>query len=236
MSLINVSTASARRGFALAAGLFMLAACGGGASQNNGAAAAAAPAAPAAPAVPADAGPVRAALAEFDGVCGRVMDRNGYIAAAGPAGWERFEPAPDSQLARILAFGEQAARELLAQAGRNGEVRGEYAAFRKTTNGRELLLLVSQVHITGMTAGLECRLYDFTAPPPTDADIAAWTNAPPQKSNEDGATGYLWNPSFRPGFTNIDVVHLSESSPLRAQIPMSGLSITALQGPRPNQP
>ena len=89
---------TATRSSLLALSLAMLAACGGGAGQNNGAAAAA-PASP--PAVPADASPVRAALAEFDAVCSRVMDRAGYAAAASAAGWQAFEVTPDSQLGQF---------------------------------------------------------------------------------------------------------------------------------------
>jgi hypothetical protein len=204
---------------ALAAAL--LAACGGGnAPANNGAAAA----------VQAG-GPVRTALAEFDRVCSQVMDRDGYVAAAPGAGWAPFEPAPDSPLGRLIALGQNMAREAGTQLNQAGEVSSENSAFRKTADGRELVLLVSEIQIPGMERSLECRVYDFTAPAPTDAEIAAWTSARPEKVNEQGITAYGWRPGFRQGFSRIDVTHLDPSSPLRAQVPVTGLSVTAFQGP-----
>ncbi len=79
---------------------------------------------------------------------------------------------------------------------------------------------------------MECRVYDFAAPAPTAAEIAAWTpTAASNRANEQGLTAYGWQPGFRQGFSRIDVTHLDPSSPLRAQIPATGLSITAFQGP-----
>lgn len=216
----------------LAASVFALAACGGGAAQNNGTAAAAAPAAPAAP---ANAGPVRAALAEFDGVCSRLMDRAASVAAATAAGWETYEATPDSPLGRILAFGEQAGGEILRQSGRTGEINAEYDTFHKTVNGRELFLVLTQMDIPGMSQSRECRVYDFAAPAPTDADVAAWISTPAQKTVEQGVTNYGWQPSFREGFTRIDVTFVDENSPLRAQLPIAGLSISAVLAATPTQ-
>jgi len=213
----------------LALSLSLLAACGG--AQNNAAVQNGATAA-ATPAVPADASPVRASLAEFDGVCGRPMDRDGYSAAASAAGWEAFEVTPDSQLGQVLSVGQRMAREMLAQSGRTGEIQTEYSTFRKTTNGRELQLVVTDMQIPGMPSNLECRLYDFTAPLPTDAEIASWTSAPAQRVNEQGMIGWAWQPPFRQGFYRIDVSHVAASAPIRAQIPMLGLSVTALLPPR----
>ena len=223
---------SATRSSILALSLALLAACGGAtqnnASQNNGTAAAA-------PAVPANAGPVRGALAAFDGVCTRLMDRAAYITAATGAGWETYEATPDSILGRILAFGETAGREMIRQSGRTGEIDAEYATFRQTVNGRELFLVITQMQIPGMSESRECRVYDFAAPAPTDADVTAWTSAPFQKSVEQGVTNYGWQPSFREGFTRIDVTFIEENSPLRAQLPITGLSISAVLAPQPTQ-
>lgn len=207
----------------LALGLAALPACGGVATQNNGTAAAAAP---------ADASPVRNALAEFDRVCSRAQAREAYLAAAPGAGWEPHQPAADSPLGRLIAMGDAAARQAPSPTGQPGAARIENIAFRKTANGRELFLLVSRVEIQGLEPSLECRLYDFAAPAPTDAEVAAWTSATPRnRINEQGLNSYGWYPGFRGGFSRIDLTHLDPSSPLREQIPVTGLSITAFQGP-----
>lgn len=226
-----IAKSAALRSSILAVGLAMLTACGGGASQNNQPAEATAPAAPA---VPANASPVRAALAEFDGVCGRPMDRAGYSAAATAAGWQAFEATPDSQLGQILAAGRRLVQEQLTQSGRSGDVQAEYSSFRKMTNGRQLLLVMTDMRIPGLGTSLECRLFDFAAPAPTDADIGYWTLAPARHVGEQGMVGWTWRPSFRQGFDHIDVSHFPESSPLRAQVPMLGLSIAAVLPPRQN--
>lgn len=204
---------------ALAAAL--LAACSGGnGPANNGAAAAQA------------ASPVRNALAEFDRVCNRAQPREAYLAAAPGAGWEAHQPAADSPLGRIIALGEAAARDVSTELGQPGQARIENSVFRKTANGRELFLLVSQIQMPGMERSLECRVYDFAAPAPTEAEITAWTaTRANNRVNERGLNAYGWQPGFRQGFSRIDVTHLDPSSPFRAQIPISGLSVTAFQGP-----
>jgi hypothetical protein len=223
MTIVTPSnTAAALRGLPLAFSVAMLAACGGSPAQSNGTAAAA----------PADATPVRNALAEFDQVCSRAQEREAYLAAAPGAGWEPHQPAADSPLGRIIAMGEAAIRQVPAQTGQPGEARIENNVFRKTANGRELFLVVSQVQVPGMERSLECRVYDFAGPAPTEAEITAW--APTRANNrvnEQGLNAYGWQPGFRQGFSRIDVTHLDPSSPLRAQVPISGLSITAFQGP-----
>ena len=222
MTIVKPSkTVAALRGLPLAFSVAILAACGGSPAQSNGAAAA-----------PADATPVRNALAEFDQVCSRAQEREAYLAAAPGAGWEPHQPAADSPLGRVIAMGEAAIRQVPAQTGQPGEARIENNVFRKTANGRELFLVVSQVQVPGMQRSLECRVYDFAAPAPSDAEVAAWTSATPRnRVNEQGLNAYGWYPGFRAGFSRIDLMHLDPSSPLRAQIPVTGLSITAFQGP-----
>jgi hypothetical protein len=160
------------------------------------------------------------------------MEREAYVAAASGAGWAPFEPEADSPLGRLIAMGEGAARQLMTQSGREGELTMAHAAFRKTANGRDLVLMVTLVQIPGMERSLECRVYDFTAPVPTQAEIAAWTSTPPGETvREQGITGFGWRPGFREGFSRIDVTHVDPTSPLRAQIPVTGLSVVAFQGP-----
>ena len=210
------------RAGAAALGLAALIGCGsGGTAANNGATAAQA----------TPTRPVQAALAEFDQVCGRVADRDGYVAAAPAAGWTAFEPAADSPVGRLIAMGQTAGREAAAEIG-EGEMRHENAAFRKTVGGRELILLVSLIELPRMQASTECRVYDTTAAAPTEAEISAWTRTPPtSRAREQGLTAFEWQPGFRPGFRNISVVHLDPASPLRSRIPVVGLGITSIQGP-----
>jgi len=199
----------------------LLAACGGGnATANIGAVAVRA------------GSPVSTALAEFDSVCGRPMDRDAYVAAAPGAGWVAFEPAAESPLGRLIAIGRAEIRDASTQTGEDTEGRFENSAFRKTANGRELVLLVTEGQIPGMERNLECGVYDLAAPAPTAAEIAAWTpTSANTRVNEQGLTVYGWQPAFREGFNRITVTHLDPSSPLSSQIPIAGLSITAFQGP-----
>jgi len=228
MAIVKTShAAAALRGLPLAFSVATLAACGGGApAQNNTTAAVAA-------AAPADATPVRNALAEFDRMCSRAQEREAYLAAAPGAGWEPHQPAADSQLGRVIAIGEAAASQAPTPAtGQTGDARIVNSVFRKMANGRELFLLVSRITVPGMERSLECRVYDFAAPAPTEAEITAWTTtAPANRASEQGLTAYGWFPGFRQGFSRIDVTHLNPSSPLAAQFPISGLSIVAFQGP-----
>ena len=218
-----MSRHSAVRGGVAALASVVLIAFGGGntASANNTSAAAQAS---------QPANPVRTAFAEFDRVCGRAGTRETYVSAAAGAGWTAFEPAPNSSVGRLIAMGQTASRDAAQQMGLSEGLGFENDAFRKTVGGGELILLVSRVELPRQQQSLECRLYNLAATAPTPADIAAWTSTPPTaRVNEQGLTGYEWEPGFRPGFSNIAVTHLDAVSPLRAQIPVIGLGITATQ-------
>jgi hypothetical protein len=212
------------RAGATALGIVMLIACGAGdtASANGSAAA---------PRTIADS-PTRTALAEFDRVCGRVADRDADVAAAPAAGWTAFDPPAESPVGRILALGRRMVREAAEETGELGPLRYENAAFRKTAGGRELVLLVSLIDLPEQQSSTECRLFDVEGTAPTDAEISAWTAAPPSnRMREQGVTAFEWQPGFRPGFSRIAIIHVDPSSPARAQIPVVGLGIMSIQGP-----
>lgn len=162
-------------------------------------------------------------FAAFDAVCGSRGGIDALAALAAQNGWTPFTPGAESDLGRVIALG---ARMVTSAGGRT-----ESRAFSKTVAGRELNLVVSDT-MAGGQGGIECRIYDFAASGlPTDGEIAAWAPAAPTtRGEEQGVIAVDWRPGFRPGFTRIGIAFIRPDSPIRAQIPLSGLTLLAEQG------
>lgn len=202
--------------------LLAAAACSGTAGNvaapapANGQAAAPAPAAGGTP------------FAEFDRVCTDLADPAATAQSAVAAGWTQFTPEPSSTLGQLLALADRISSEM-PDAGTLTNL-----AYRKAGGSGELNLVISSMR-GGPAEATECRVYDFgAATAPTAAEIAAWTSTPPtNRVNQQGVTSYEWSPGFRPGLAQMTVVHVAEDSPLRQQMPVIGLGVTASRAGAP---
>ena len=213
------------RMFATALTLAALGGCGGSGGTGNNGSANAAQADGAQAATTPPAGPEGVIFAEYDRACRNLADLNALRSAAIGNGWQEFQPEPDSQTGRLLAFAEANVRPLLQGAAFNN------AAYRKTASSRELVLVVTEIP-EGPAKSSECRVYDFeAAEPPSEAAVGAWTsNQPTRRVAEQGITLWEWTPGFREGLSQQTVIHMHRDSPLRQQIPAVGTAITATQG------
>lgn len=207
---------------ALLCGLAAVTAGCGAAGSNN-----AAPSAPvnAQGAVPpaASAAPAASPFAEFDRVCTALADPAATNAAAVAAGWEAFTPDPQTTLGQLLALAGRISGET-PEAGALVNT-----AYRKAgTGGGEINLVISTM-TGGPVEAIECRVYDFAAAAaPAEEAIAAWTSTRPTgRVAQQGVTSWTWEPAFRAGIDEISVVHVASDSPLRQQMPVIGLGITA---------
>lgn len=171
------------------------------------------------------AGPEGLAFAEYDRACRDLPDVPALNSAATAGGWQVYEPEAGSHAARLLAFANEQARPHL-----NGG-RFDNWTYRKTVDGRQLVLIVTDI-AAGPAQSTECRVYDFdAAAPPSEAAVALWTPKPPtQRIAEQGLTLYQWTPGFRDGLSQQSVIHMAPDSPLRQEIPAVGLAITATRG------
>ncbi|HEX8527993.1 hypothetical protein [Allosphingosinicella sp.] len=171
----------------------------------------------------APAGSEGVAFAEYDQACRNFENVGQMKAGAMAAGWHAYEPEARSHAGQLLRFSDTNVRPRL-----NGAQFDNWA-YRKNAGGRELVLIISQIP-TGPASATECRVFDFAAvAPPTDAAIATWAGAAPSdRVAEHGLTGWEWTPGFRDGLAEQSVVYVERNSPLRQELPVVGLGITAV--------
>ena len=164
----------------------------------------------AAQAAPVDAPGDRAVLDAFRAACERVDDLEGMRADAVRGGWTPIEDADDERIARINRMGRESAADM---------ARVEIASYRAELDGREHFLILSRFEDSNGLWGHGCRLYQFGAAAPIDADLLnRWMTRPP--TGADDLPGYgsqrLWEPGWRMGMT-VKAMHVPEDSRYRAQ-------------------
>lgn len=171
--------------------------------------------------------PAREVLAAFATACSGIEEIPVVQASVQAAGWERFEPAADSAIGRILHSGEELmAREDPTVAMIDGGV------WRKNVAGRELFAIVSGVKLDGIVSH-GCRVYDLAAPAALSAeDLRDWAVRDPveRPNGIPGGAKFVWNPGLKPGHMEMEISFVPQGTKLPeplAGIPLSGLVFTA---------
>lgn len=160
-----------------------------------------------------------AALAAFDRHC---ADLSGYaplVARIEGAGWQRFTPAADSELARVVAF---AARPPAAPGWHYESVTLAPGA------SRDLVAIVTRAGTPGQMQ-IECRIYQEGAvTPPDAATISAWAKRDAEEVEAgDGMAFWVWRPALRAGDARTGIVHVAANSLFRKTFPGVGLMVMA---------
>lgn len=184
--------------------------------------------------VPAEAAyPHREVLEAFATACSGVEVPAVTHASVLAAGWEKIEPVPDSQIARILSGGAAAvAAENAADPGGPQAEMLPGGVYRKTVSGRELFTIISGVTF-GEVASYGCRVYDLAATEGiAGKDLESWAVRAPQGvvTGLPGATKFVWNPGLKPGHMEMEVSFMPPGTvlpPPISDIPLSGLVLTA---------
>ena len=149
------------------------------------------------------------------------------------AGWQKIEPAPDTQIARIVNGGAAA-----VAAENTADPEGPQAEmlpggiYRKEVAGRELFAVISGVTF-GDIASYGCRVYDLAATQGIPGEeLERWAVRPPigEVTGLPGVTKFVWNPGLKPGHMEMEVSFMPAGTPLPqpiSDIPVSGLILTA---------
>ena len=187
-------------------------------TENNAAAAN-----EAAPAAAAGAYPSAAVLTAFRTAC---SDLGSIEAAAGgvrEAGWTELDTTDGTPIAPLMDFAEQQGNRAVAAAG--GTV-DPMRSFRRTVEGEELYLVVSQVRIEGNEV-TGCRLYDVDEPRRITVEEATrWIGRPPTET-EDTAELMRgsWTPGFSGGRDSFELLYIPAESPARQYTQIAGIGM-----------
>jgi|GEM_PF-1722827 len=173
--------------------------------------------------------PLRKVLEAFGTACSGVEVTAVTQASAQAAGWDRFEPAPDSAIGQIIASGLR----LVAEDDDGDPVEIiDGGVWSKQVAGRDLVLIISGATFSGI-ASYGCRVYDLAAPAaPTAEQLQEWAVREPQQvfTGLPGAYKFVWNPGLKPGHMEMEASFVPQGTVLPAPlegIPLSGLVLTA---------
>jgi hypothetical protein len=171
---------------------------------------------------PAQSGQVL--VANFKASCADLGEIGTAREKAAQAGWQEFTPDPDMQVAKLLAFGMKAATAMI---GDKDAMRTDARVMRQTLGGREIFLILSFLGQSGHES-LGCRIYDFAATAPLDADaLAGLTTETP--SNKVDLPGMLpsraWEPGLFAGHAKTQVAYVPQDSFLKQSFHLSGISL-----------
>ena len=135
--------------------------------------------------------------AEFKRVCIEPNTAAAVENAAASHGWQRFEPAPDSMLGKMLVK----SREMMKPAGGAAE----FKSYWRTMNGRRVELTLSAMPIPSAEnrVMVGCNIYDFQAPSPSSVEqISAIVGGTPSSQEErTGLRVAVWKEPLGPHST-----------------------------------
>ena len=158
--------------------------------------------------------PSREVLDAFATVCADTTSAKAVELSATKVGWEKFEPAQDSQLGKLLAFGKDAAAEI-------GVTNYFGANFRRKVGTRTLELVVTQVeYVTG------CRVFDFAATEPlSDQLLKDWAKRKPNKQIKKPGMFYsmAWEPGLTGNAGTTEIAFIPANSTFASSLKLKGL-------------
>lgn len=167
-----------------------------------------------------------AAFAAFDRHCAALDSMDALSGRIAAAGWSEFTPAPGSDLAILLGFAAEAAKDIpdFTVASRAFAPKGNQA----------LVAVVTTAGIPSMSS-LECRIVAIeAAAPPSAQAVSAWAKKPADESfAESSLTAWRWTPGLKPTHTETSIAFVPKDSPLRDQVPVLGLIVQASRETRP---
>lgn len=178
---------------------------------------------------PDDGYPALQVLEAFATACSGIEIVAVAEASVAAAGWERFQPAPESAIARIVKTGH----DVLADLDESGSMETiDGGIWRKQVAERELFIVLSGVKDSGI-GSYGCRLYDLAASRAlTREELQDWAVREPQSvpTGLPGAYKYIWNPGLKPGHMEMEASFVPQGTVLPAPlagVPLSGIVLTA---------
>ena len=163
----------------------------------------------------------RPMLDAFRTVCDKVDDLEGMKTAALADGWEEISDTAEPRLERLIRLGKEASEDHGTSNGFN---------FRRTMDGRTLMLVASRYEEPSGIWANGCRLYDFDAAAPVPDDVLnAWMGRPPTGTEAAAPALGLkrsWEPGWRDGMT-VEIINVSPTSPLKEAFGLSGNALVA---------
>lgn len=175
----------------------------------------------AAPAAPAPF-PAEAVYGAFATACADIASLDAAATRIAGQGWTRVEPAPDSEIGRLLAMGREAARGL-------GVTETGAFAFRRTVDGVALDLLLSGVAVDGDLVN-GCRLYAFgDVRGVPDTVISAALGRAPMRAGDDvlGARRSEWQPGLNDGQLSVEAMTVPAGSRVASMLGFHGTALVA---------
>ena len=154
---------------------------------------------------PAPAAPVpdQAMLDSLRAACERIADIDAVRAAIPRAGFEPVAETADPRLAQV----NQAFRNFAGSEGRLTT-----ANFRTTIGARTLYLYLSRWDGNRGSRGNSCRLHDFEADAPLDAQtLERWMGRSPSQVQDQGEMGVMrvWEPAWGDD-TMLQAIHIPQ--------------------------
>ncbi len=175
------------------------------------------------PAAESGAYPATAVLTAFRAACSDLGSMDAVIGQIGQEGWTELATTEGTPIGPLMGFAEDEGNRAVEQAGGTVE---PMRSFRRTVEGEDLYLVVSQVRIEGNEV-TGCRLYDVDEPRRiTVEEAASWLGrAPAQTEDTPQLMRALWSPAFSGGEDSFELFHIPAGSPAARFVRLAGIGL-----------
>jgi hypothetical protein len=175
----------------------------------------------AAPAVQSSPTLETALLDAFDRHCTTLDTYDALAKRIEDNGWQRFAPEAGSDLHRLVTFSEK-----------QPDIAGWQYRVDTFAPGsdRTLVAIITRAGIPGMLS-LECRVVALGAKTrPSAAVIQGWAKRKADTvEDQQGIAVWQWRPGLRTDHGTTAIAFVAEDSPLRAELPLMGLTAQAMK-------